>query len=206
MDLILCGSADLAVPQLVRRQQAEKLSLTLAKICAFDRSQFANTTTWASDGSMLPSSAGVLDPKTVVGAATDAQTLAMKVLGTNISILHGELIGLILALILSSDTGSANGSEHLLLTDHLNTIRLIEDAQTGVNQTMQLCFMNGRSYYRWLLALTNHPDLLKRNKYTQGHSNKDTIEAKLNDEADFYVSSLQKFRKTSHKLQFLLSI
>jgi len=144
---------------------------------------------------MLPSSAGVLDPKTVVGAATGAQTLAMKSLGTNISILHGELIGLILALVLSRDMGSADRSEHLLLTNHLNTVQLVEDAQSGIDQTMRLWFMNGRSYYRWLLALTKHPDSLKRIEYTQGHSNEDTVEAKLNDEADFYASSSQKFLK-----------
>jgi hypothetical protein len=42
-------------------------------------------------------SVGLLDSKTVVGAATGVRTLALKIPGSNISILHGELIGLILA-------------------------------------------------------------------------------------------------------------
>jgi hypothetical protein len=102
-------------------------TVPLHKICDFDLSRFANITTWVSDGSMLPFSAGVLDLKTVVGAATGAQTLAMKIPDTNISMnLHGELIGLVLALISSRDLGSANESEHLLLTDHLSTVRFVE--------------------------------------------------------------------------------
>jgi hypothetical protein len=55
--------------------------------------------------------------------------------------------------------------------------------------------MNRQFYYRWLLVLTNHPDSLKRIEHTQGHSNEDTVEARLNDKVDFYASASQKFFK-----------
>lgn len=144
---------------------------------------------------MLPPSAGILDPKSVVGAATGAQTLALKVPGSNISILHGELTGLILALILSKDDGTTDLPARRLLTDHLNTVRLVEDSQSGVDQTNRLRFMNGRSYYRWLLSLTNRPESHVQIVYTKGHSTDTTVEARLNDEADFYASKSQKFLK-----------
>ena len=139
---------------------------------------------------MIPSSAGVLDPKTVVGAATGSRTLAMKIPGSNISILHGELGGLILALVLSDDTGTASRCIRRLLTDHLNTVRLVEDSQSGVDQTAHLRFMNGRSYYRWLLNLIDRSEA--RIEYTLGHSTQATLEANMNNEADFYASTSQK--------------
>ena len=195
IDHLVHGSLDLAIPRQLLRERAEHLISALADICGFSRSQFADTRTWASDGSMLPPSAGILDPKTVVGAATGTRTLAVKIPGSNISILQGELIGLILALILSKDTDATNQYVHRLLTDHLNTVRLVEDSRTGVDQTSRLRFMNGRSYYRWLLTLSNAPECPTQILYTPGHSTETTIEAKLNNEADFYASTSQKFFK-----------
>jgi len=123
------------------------------------------------------------------------QTLAMKILGTNISILHGELVGLILALVLLKDTRIVDQHKHRLLTNHLNTVWLVEDVQSGVDQMACLQFMNGQSYYCWLLALTNSSNSPIHIAYTQGHSTKATVEAKLNDEMDFYASSSQRFFK-----------
>jgi len=104
---------------------------------------------------MAPCYPPLLDPKMITGAATGTQTLVMKIPGSNISILHGKLAGLIVALVLSESKGTINRCKSRLLTDHLNTVRLIEDSQTGIDQTACLRFMNGRSYYRWLLNLVN---------------------------------------------------
>ena len=35
-----------------------------------------------------------------------------------------------------------------LLTDHLNTVRLVDDSRTGINQVPRLRYMNGWFYYR----------------------------------------------------------
>jgi len=147
IDDVLYGPLDLAFPWQVRIQHAENLISSLANVCGFAPSQHADTLTWASDGSMLPFSAGILDPKMVTGAATGTQTLVTKIPGSNISILHGELARLILALVLSESKGTINRCKSRLLTDHLNTVQLVEDSRTGIDQTARLRFMNGRSYY-----------------------------------------------------------
>jgi hypothetical protein len=60
-------------------------------------------------------------------------SLALKLKERNISILHGELIALIMGLIL------ANPSSHsILYTDHLNSVHLIDDSKTIVDQKPQL--------------------------------------------------------------------
>ena len=49
--------------------------------------------------------------------------------------------------------------------------------------------MNGRSYYRWILALTDESPL--EISYTPAHTNEVSLPALLNFEADHYTSSAQ---------------
>jgi hypothetical protein len=66
---------------------------------------------------MIPAAAGITDFKTVIGAATGASALALKLYGINTSILHAELAGLVTALILSNQSQDAqNGCITLLPT------------------------------------------------------------------------------------------
>ena len=188
IDDVLPGPADLTIPREIRRDIAERLISSLANICEFTPSRYADASTWASDGSMIPSSAGLLDTKSVVGAATGTRTLAMKIPGRNISILHGELAGLITALVLSKRARNVR-----LLTDHLNTVRLVDDSRTGIDQVPRLRYMNGRSYYRWLLDLSDKS--ATQIDYTAGHATAATLEAHMNNEADFYATTTQKFIK-----------
>ena len=141
---------------------------------------------------MKPASATIEDDKVVLGAATGPSTLVLKIPGHNVSILHGEQIGLIIALILAGWTSS--DAQHLL-TDHLNSVRLIEDSQSSVSQVPCLHNMNGRSYYRWILSLVDRTDI--HVKYTPVHTDKDTMEAKMNHDANFYASS-------SHRVKHLI--
>jgi hypothetical protein len=133
----------------------------------------------------------ILDDKSVIGAATGERTLVMKASGRNISILHGELIGLIIALVLSK--GKSTRKLQKILTDHLNSVRLIDDSQTDVSQTPRLRYMNGRSYYRWILTLMERHNI--QIQYTPGHSTESTLEAKMNDEADYLASYSQNISK-----------
>jgi len=50
--------------------------------------------------------------------------------------------------------GSTDLAISRLLTNHLTAVWLVEDIQSGVDQMAHLQFMNGWSYYCWLLALT----------------------------------------------------
>ncbi|KDQ49630.1 hypothetical protein JAAARDRAFT_63609 [Jaapia argillacea MUCL 33604] len=121
---------------------------------------------WASDGSMLPALAGLRDLKTVTAAVTGPSTAIFRIMGRNSSILHGELFGIISALTLADENTSA-----ILYTDHLNTVRLIEDHRTALSQE-------------------------KRNvaiEYTRGHADDTSIPSRLNSEADHYASKSQRF-------------
>ncbi|KJA27645.1 hypothetical protein HYPSUDRAFT_130807 [Hypholoma sublateritium FD-334 SS-4] len=125
---------------------------------------------WASDGSMVPATAGITEMKSITGAATGDNTLVMKTKGRNLSILHGELVGLILALVLSQDQMDSTMAL-TLLTDHLNSVRIIQDSRSSIDQAPRLRNMNGRS--------------------------DNTIEAQMNNEADHYASRSQQI---SHAL------
>jgi len=104
-----------------------------------------------------------------------------------------EQLGLIIALVLSESSDTAPYASGRLLTDHLNSVRLIEDSKTEISQTPRLRYMNGRSYYRWIIDLAERSSL--KIQYTPGHSKDHTLETQMNNEADFLASSSQKIYK-----------
>ena len=94
---------------------------------------------------MKPASATIEEEKVVLGATTGPSTLVLKIPGCNVSILHGEQVGLIIALILA---GQNSSDVQFLLTNHQNSVRLIEDSQSNISQVPRLHNMNGRAYYQ----------------------------------------------------------
>ena len=94
---------------------------------------------------MLLAAAGILDDKSVTGAAIGSRSLALRVPGHNVSILHGEQIRLMISLILAGNI--VTDDLVTILTDHLNSVRLVDDSPTKVSQLPHLCHMNGWSYY-----------------------------------------------------------
>jgi hypothetical protein len=112
------GPADLLLSRSRRRQQAEKFIQSIVLANLFLPSEVSRgTQLWGTDGSMIPASAGPLDDKSVTSAITGPHTIVMKLLGRNLSILHGELVGIIGGLVLSD---SQNDST-VIYTDHLNS-------------------------------------------------------------------------------------
>ncbi|KDR77658.1 hypothetical protein GALMADRAFT_119768 [Galerina marginata CBS 339.88] len=192
LDDLINGPVDLAIPRLTRQTRAENQIQGLVTSCGFQPSRETDGKTWASDGSMIPASASMMDDKTITGAATGTKSLVMRIPGRNVSILHGEQLGLIIALVLSQNSEISNANEEhcRLLTDHLNSVRLIEDSQTEISQIPRLRYMNGRSYYRWILSLAERSPL--KIQYTPGHSKDGTLETRMNNEADHLASSSQK--------------
>ena len=141
---------------------------------------------------MVPATVGITEPKMVIGAATGPSTLVLRVPGRNVLILHSELVGLITALVLSGKAHNAQDPNKniTLLTDHLNSVRLIHDNDSSINQEPRLQNMNGHSYYRWIMNLVQ--ESCTTIKYTLGHSSSESLEAKMNQEADYYASSSQQ--------------
>ena len=191
---MVSGPLDLVIPRQNWQTNAENQIWDLVNICRFPPSQATDSKTWASDGSMTPASASMMDDKTITGAATETRTLVMQIPGHNVSILHGEQLGLIIALILSqapTTSQPANSPKaDRLLTDHLNSVWLIEDGQTKVSQGPRLWYMNGQSYYWWILSLVEWSTL--KICYTPGHSKDNTLKTHMNSEADHLATSSQK--------------
>ena len=181
----LClGSTDLLTEPLQRRDDAELYITALAMTCKFrSSSQPHNNKIWATDGSMIPASSSISDMKHVTAAATGPVTLVLRVPHRNASILQGEQLGLVMALVLADLPPQ-------IYTDHLNSTMLIDDSRTAVNQERRLRSMNGRSYYRWILDLVNRKSATIT--YTKAHTSNTTLESALNREADHYASSAQK--------------
>ncbi|KAF8164064.1 hypothetical protein BJ912DRAFT_1035130 [Pholiota molesta] len=110
--------------------------------------------------------------KTVTAAATGTSSLVMRVPGRNVSILQGEQLGLIIALLVAEKSDERR-TVNRILTDHLNS--------TNVSQVPRLRFMNGRRF-----------DGNINITYTRGHSNVTSVESLMNSEADCLASNSQK--------------
>ena len=171
---------ELAIQRARRKRKSEALLHALQSVSRFPRSRESeDSTIWASDGSMVPAAVGITEPKMVIGAATGPST-------------HSELVGLITALVLSGKAHNAQDPNKniTLLTDHLNSVWLIHDNNSSINQEPRLWNMNGHSYYRWIMNLVQ--ESCTTIKYTLGHSSSESLEARMNQEADYYASSSQQ--------------
>ncbi|KAJ7138983.1 hypothetical protein C8R44DRAFT_867155 [Mycena epipterygia] len=111
---------------------------TISKLAPSPSAATSLSQVWGSDGSMLPAAASVLDKKSVTAALTGPKTLVLEIEGRNVFILHGELMGLVMCLILDD----SNNDESLLYTDHLNAVRLIDDSKTN---PLKIIYTSGHS-------------------------------------------------------------
>jgi hypothetical protein len=143
IDDLVSGPLDLAIPKPTQQLRVENIIRTMANACQFTPSKATDGNTWATDGSMMPANASVIEDKTITGAATGKRALVMRVPGRNVSILQGEQLGLILALVLSGNSSQIEAQQRRILTDHLNSVRLIEDSHTQISQVPRLRYMNG---------------------------------------------------------------
>ena len=182
------GSIDLLIPRSQRRDNAENHILALARVCNFNPSlSHHNGNTWATDGSMTPATSGISDSKTITAAVTGPSTLVLRINDRNASILQGEQMGLLAALVIADVSPQ-------IYTDHMNSSMLIDDSRSAINLDRRLRVMNGRSYYRWILDLAYRKHATVT--YTKAHTNDDSLPALLNREADHYTSSAQKVIST----------
>ncbi|KAG1769503.1 hypothetical protein EV702DRAFT_978666, partial [Suillus placidus] len=153
---LLIGSRDsaLAVPRPLRRTQAENYILALSSLHSAPASAFSkNQPIAASDASMLPSPVSFLEPRSITAAAATPESQVTFLLihhGTSASILHGELLGIIAAVLLSI---RANPDKPCtVFTDHKNAVHLIMDVLPGALPHIWNA-QPARSLYRWLFSL-----------------------------------------------------
>jgi hypothetical protein len=139
---------------------------------------------WATDGSMRTTTSAL--PQTRVTAATTGpKTVVLKLADQSHNILHGKVMALTSACILMDRCDT----EQTVYTDHLNTVRFIDDARSKVDQSNRIRKMNGRSYYRWLLELLENRNVTL--KYTKSHTGGADKGSKLNGEADLLATEGQ---------------
>ncbi|KAK7014070.1 hypothetical protein VNI00_019432 [Paramarasmius palmivorus] len=173
-----------------RRKMAEDRIRQVAHVHRLDPIQTPDEPhfTWASDGSMIPAAAGILDKKSVTSAVVGPLSCVMKVEGVNANVLHGEIVGLIASTILS--TNCSTDLPATIHSDHLNAIRIVNTILFDRSDLTKIRRVNGRSYYRWLL------DLLRTHPYTslsyvKAHTDSTCIPSVMNAAADHYASSAQ---------------
>jgi hypothetical protein len=114
--------------------------------------------------------------------------MIVKIKGRNISVLHGELMGIIMAHIAAADDKVTSK----LYSDLLNAVRMVNDNRS-MDLSNKLRNMNGRSYYRWIF------DLQGRNpmeiQHIKAHTNEQGTPALLNTHADLLASRAQTIIK-----------
>jgi hypothetical protein len=180
------GEVDLMTSREIRKSRVENYIKTMARIQPFPSSKLNHGGfNWASDGSMIPAASGIGDPKSVATALTGPSTLVLRIPGRNICILYGELMGIIAGLLMASH-GTRSNTLH---TDHLNSVRFIQDLRTKMGSETTLRSTNARSYYHWIadLATHNHTVVV----HVKSHTNEEGIGSQLNAEADHYASRAQ---------------
>ena len=114
--------------------------------------------------------------------------MVLRLRDNSSSILQGELMGMIASTIIAMSS-IRNHCSSCLFSDHLNTVRLVEDHQAGSNTNARLRYAPEHPYYCWLTDLVDRNPEFKI-QYTRGHA-KDisSCKAKLNFEADHYAST-----------------
>ncbi len=107
-------------------------------------------------------------------------SVTVLVTGRNNSILHGKLMGLIMDHVLSQ---SRKGPQKLF-SDHLNSVRITQDAKSVGGIEARLQWLLGCSYYRWIihiqklspyLTLEYTQDIATEKRYLQFSTQRRTI-------------------------------
>ncbi|KAG1774662.1 hypothetical protein EV702DRAFT_1200011 [Suillus placidus] len=191
---LLIGSRDsaLAVPRPLWRTQAENYILALSSLHSAPASAFSkNQPIAASDASMLPSPVSFLEPRSITAAAATPEsqvTFSLIHHGTSASILHGELLGIIAAVLLSI---RANPDKPCtVFTDHKNAVHLIMDVLPGALPHIWNA-QPARSLYRWLFSLLHSTSPSPSLCWTAAHMGSLTPECLANDYVDRMASSAQ---------------
>jgi len=180
------GDVDLMTMKENRKSQAENYITSMARIQPFPPSRLHHGgSNWASDRSMVPVASGLGDPKSVMTALTGPSTLVLKITSRNISILQGELMGLVAGLLMVSKNTQTN----ILHSDHLNSVRFIQDVRTKMGSVIKLRSTNAQSYYRWIADLATRTRTIV--VHVKSHTNEEGIGSRLNAEADHYASKAQ---------------
>lgn len=129
------GDLTLMMPRTQCQAKAEDYIRSLPSILFLPLSSLPHQNhTWGSDGSMIPATSRIREDKSVTATIMGPKTIVVRLSGCSLFILHGELIGLVMGLVLL-DNETLNNK---LFTDHLNSTRFIDDTRMSINQENHL--------------------------------------------------------------------
>ena len=150
ISLLSVGDFLLTFDRSHRRQQAFHHILSSSSLTSFARPGASfispdNHLLWASDGSACP------DSPSVIASVFGPSSVAFHFNASSHNIIHAEIFGLILAAILAISQNSPLPVR--ILTDHLNSVRLLQDARFFPLPSHFWNAVSGRAFYQWLIHL-----------------------------------------------------
>ena len=121
-NILYSGKFSLLITRSKRESDTENYIHNLPMFGRLPLSQLPhNGHTWASDGSMVPASAGLDQNRSVTAALTGPKTVVIRLNRCNLSIIHGEHIGMIWSLL----TGVRYSCHDQTMSDTGLTYRLL---------------------------------------------------------------------------------
>ena len=190
LDCLAVGDIRLASSRGARESAANDEVISLANILDLYRRSYHLTdaratprTLWATDGSYT--APDLTSTSAVVGPLTFAMTITDREPG----VLHAEVFALVAAFVCIAQSRTPNAS---ILSDHLNSVYLINDIRTHSLPSYFWSQKNARSLYRWLARLAlSHPDV--RVAHVKAHTRRRGLPAFLNSVADSVAKSARVF-------------
>ncbi|KAF9234430.1 hypothetical protein BU15DRAFT_52628, partial [Melanogaster broomeanus] len=156
--LAVGDDASLALSPLAQQAHAQRLLLALHSISYTPGSSLATHPLVASDASMVPSAPLIHHPRSVhfsTVSPSSSFTASLASFGRSATILHGEVYGIICALLLALRDSPPSP----IITDHLSSVHLIHSfIQNPDSACSSLRANSARSLYHWLFTIL--PDLL----------------------------------------------
>lgn len=190
--------SSLAIPRHLRQHEAEHHILSLIQASPLPSFISPTVPILASDASMIPPSVSLHQSRSVtlaVSSTFGSITASLQSLRRSASILHGEVYGLITAVVLLRSQASRCLPHSLppIITDHLNSTRLISDSFIQNHPPLSWSGLPARSLYRWLRDLISQFPTRPTLNYTPAHTSSTSLPSLANAHADHYASSSQRF-------------
>lgn len=201
--------SSLAIPRHLRQHEAEHHTLALLR--ASPLPPFASPTPiLASDASMIPPSVPLHQSRSVTPAVSStfgSVTASLQPLRRSASTLHGEVYGLITAVVLLRSEAPHSLSHSLppIITDHLNSTRLISDSFIQSKPPLSWSALPARSLCRWLRDLLSQFPTRPALTYTPVHTSSTSLPSIADAHADHCASSSQyhPLSKPTHAYPYL---
>ncbi|GBE78620.1 hypothetical protein SCP_0115090 [Sparassis crispa] len=199
------SSWTLALPRPVRQRNAHETLRALA-LASPHHLTTPSASLLASDASMIPANPSFRCPRMVNFAAvnhTSSLVASLASFRASSTTTHGEIYGMITALITAQPPVGTSPPRDpslssptltpMLVTDHLNSVRLINDSLEAPLLPHQWSSLPARSLYRWLRDILLHTTHRSPVVHAPAHTTSTSPTSLANRSADTLASASQRF-------------